>query len=148
MTYSFTTFVRVFYQAKTYSEKDTRFLAGMIHLERLPVGTELLLHIDDDDILWTHWQFARALRQRYLPNMVFTGCAVLRSIYGQRLTPSELGSDVHAVASRKHKTLVNVMHGSQISRLRGRRIVDDCAVLEPRVRRRERRRTTKARTAD
>ena len=109
-----TAFGRVFYQAKTYSEKDTRFLAGMIHLERLPVGTELLLHIDDDETLWPDWQFAPALRQRYLPNMVFACYAILRSIYGRRLTPSELGSDVYAVARRKHKTLVHVMRGSQI----------------------------------
>ena len=51
---SFTAFDRVCYQAKTYSEK-TRVLAGMIHLERLPVGAELLLHIDDDERLWTQY---------------------------------------------------------------------------------------------
>ena len=67
----------MFYPAKTYSEQDTRVLAGMMHLERLPTGTEPLLHIDEDERLWTRWQFARALRQRYLPNMVFTGCAYL-----------------------------------------------------------------------
>ena len=42
---------RVFYQAKAYSDKDLRVLAGMIHLERLPVGAELLLHVDDDERL-------------------------------------------------------------------------------------------------
>ena len=95
---TFTAFVRVFYQAKAYPEKDLKVLAGMIHLGRLPIGTELQLHVDDDERLWPHWRFARALRQRCLPNKVFTCCAVLRSVYGQRLTPSELGSDVHAVA--------------------------------------------------
>ena len=72
------------------------------------------MHIDDDERLWPQWQFARALRQRYLPNTVFTCCAILRSTYGQRLRPSELGSDVYAVAWRKHTTLVHVTHGSQI----------------------------------
>ena len=48
---SFTAFDRVFYQAKTYSETETKVLAGMIHSERLPVGTELLLHIADDERL-------------------------------------------------------------------------------------------------
>ena len=63
---------RVFYQVKAYSEPNTKVMAGMLHLGRLPAGAELLLHIDDDDKLCTHWQFARALRQRYLPNMIFT----------------------------------------------------------------------------
>jgi len=55
---TFTAFVRVVYQAEAYTEKDLRVLAGMIHLARLPAGTELLLHGDDDERLLPYWRFA------------------------------------------------------------------------------------------